>query len=126
MRLLLLLASVFAVAAMAAPAAAQDPGAPDANAKPVTTLKPETFSLPPSAYDTGKFNYTPPQPGSGGFNPGRVDLGDSVLQFNAKRDEPANRVGIEAIDPKRLGGITKDSSSPLPNYFGMTLSKPLN
>ena len=120
------LVPVVALLAMAAAAAAQDTAAPDAKQKPVTTLKPETFALPPSAYDTNKFNYTPPQPGSGGFNPGRFDLGDSVLQFNAKRDRPDSRVGIEAIDPKRLGGISKDDSSPLPNYFGMTLSKPLN
>src|SRR5690242_10117992 len=125
MRLPVLLATLAVVAAAAA-AAAQDTAAPDGKARPVTTLKPDTFALPPSAYDTTRFNYTPPQPGGDGFNPGRVDLGDSVLQFNAKRDQPASRVGIEAIDPKRLGGIAKDSSSPLPNYFGMTLSKPLN
>lgn len=126
MRSLRRLVPVVAILATVAAAAAQEPAARGDKAKPVTTLKPDTFALPPSAYDTNKFNYTPQQPGNGGFNPGRVDLGDSVLQFNAKRDDPANRVGIEAIDPKRLGGITKDTSSPLPNYFGMTLSKPLN
>jgi hypothetical protein len=104
-------------------AGAQEP-APK-GAAPV--LNADTFRLPDSAYDTTKPHPKRATPApSEGFNPGRFDLGDSVLQLDTKRQLPDTRVGIEAVDPKRLGGITKDTSSPLPNYFGMTLSKPLN
>ena len=110
---------------LALPAGAQAPAGQNAATKP--SLNADTFRLPSSAYDTTKPNYVAPRPGPEGFNPGRFDLGDSVLQFDTKRQLPASRVGIEAIDPKRLGSISKeDNSSPLPNYFGMTLSKPLN
>ena len=115
---------VLVLLAVAAPAGAQQP-APSA-AQPAPPLSADTFKMPPSAYDTGKFDYTPPRADGGGFNPGRIDLGSSVLQLDTKRQGPDNRVGIEAVDPKRLGDISKDNSSPLPNYFGMTLTKPLN
>jgi hypothetical protein len=114
------------ITATAAPAVAQESATQAPTETPATTLDAKTFSLPPSAYDKGTFNYKPPQPGSGGFDPGRFDLGSSVLQFDTKRQQPGTQVGIEALDPKRLGGISKDDSTPLPNYFGMTLSKPLN
>jgi hypothetical protein len=112
-----------ALALLAAPACAQAPAAP---AKSAPALDADAFRLPPSAYDAGKFDYTPPKTDTGGFQPGRFQLGTSILQLDTKRQEPSNRVGIEAVDPKLLGGISKDDSSPLPNYFGMTLSKPLN
>jgi hypothetical protein len=115
--------TVLALLLAVAPAVAQEPVA---QGKPDTKLDAKTFDLPPSAYDTGKFSYAPPKVESGGFNPGRVDLGSSVLQLDTKRQEPSTRVGIETIDPKLLGGISKDNSSALPHYFGMTLSKPLN
>jgi len=123
---------VLLVLMLAAPAFAQAPATstpqPAAKAaKPAPTLNADAFSLPPSAYAPGTFDYKPPQTGSSsGFKPGRFDLGSSVLQLDTKRQEPDTRVGIETMDPKLLGGIRKDESSPLPNYFGMTLSKPLN
>ncbi len=124
MRSLPTVISVLVLLAIAAPAGAQQP-APGA-AQPAPALSPEMFKLPPSAYDAGKFEPTPAQTNSGGFNPGRIDLGSSVLELDTKRKEPDTRVGIEAVDPKRLGGISKDNSSPLPSYFGLTLTKPLN
>lgn len=108
---------------LAAPAGAQEPAAP-----PNPNLSADAFRLPSSAYDTSKpaKSRAPATPET--FKPGQFNLGDSsVLQFDTKRQAPDTRVGIESIDPKRLGGISKDdTSSPLPNYFGMTLSKPLN
>jgi hypothetical protein len=126
MRMLMSLAAIMLLAAAAAPTRAEELAAQRAKPEPAATLDAKTFSLPPSAFDKNKFNYAPPQPGASGFDPGRVDLGSSVLQFDTKRQQPDTRVGIEALDPKRLGGISKDDSTPLPNYFGMTLSKPLN
>jgi hypothetical protein len=123
MRMLMPLVAIVLLAAAAGPARAEERGA---KPEPATTLDAKTFSLPPSAFDKNKFNYAPPQAGASGFDPGRFDLGSSVLQFDTKRQQPGTQVGIEALDPKRLGGISKDDSSPLPNYFGMTLSKPLN
>jgi hypothetical protein len=110
---------------LAASAGAQQPAGQGDSAKPA--LSADTFKLPSWAYDTTKPNLSRAKPGPENFNPGRFDLGDSVLQFDTKRQPSGSRVGIEAIDPKRLGGISKDdTTSPLPNYFGMTLSKPLN
>jgi hypothetical protein len=108
---------------LASPAGAQEPAAGSKPSSP--SLNADTFRLPSSAYDTTRPSYVAPQPDIQAVKPGQFDLGDSMLQFDAKRNEPTNRVGIEAIDPKRLGGIRKDESTPL-NYFGMTLSKPLN
>lgn len=113
--------SLLSCLALALPAHAQQP------AQPAPALNADMFKLPSSANDASKFNYAPPKTETGNFNPGRFDLGSSVLQLDTKRQEPDSRVGIEALDPKQLGGISKeDNSSPLPNYFGMTLSKPLN
>ena len=108
------------------PAGAQEPAANGTAQGPA--LDADAFRLPSAAYDTSRPKTAPAaRPAAEGFNPGRFDLGDSVLQFDTKRQVPDTRVGSEAIDPKRLGGISKDdTSSPLPNYFGMTLSKPLN
>jgi hypothetical protein len=121
---LLRVATFLTVMLLAAVSAGAQEPAPK-GAAPV--LNADTFRLPSSAYDTTRphAGRTEPAP-SAGFNPGRFDLGDSVLQLDTKRQFPDTRVGIEAVDPKRLGGISKDTSSPLPNYFGMTLSKPLN
>jgi hypothetical protein len=120
MRLLNRLVPVVILAVIIAAARAQDPAK---DAKPA--LNADTFKLPASAYDPGKFNYDPPKADAGGFAPGRVDLGSSVLQFDTKEKGPGNRVGIETVDPSLLGGIRKDEPT-LPHYFGMTLSKPLN
>ena len=109
---------------LALPAVAQEPVAAGKPSQP--TLDADAFRLPSSAYDTTQIHSKRAAPSTQSFKPGQFDLGDSMLQLDTKRVEPSTRVGIEAIDPKRLGGITKDSSSPLPNYFGMTLSKPLN
>ena len=126
MRMLMPLVAIVLLAAAATSAGAEEPAVQGAKPQPATTLDAKTFSLPPSASDKAKFNYMPPQAGARGFDPGRFDLGSSVLQFDTKRQQPGTQVGIEALDPKRLGGISKDDSTPLPNYFGMTLSKPLN
>ena len=112
------------VVMVVAPAAAQDPAGSGVQSQPA--LNADAFRLPSSAYNTTKPKPHRTAPAPDSFKPGQFDLGDSMLQLDTKRVEPSTRVGIEAIDPKRLGGITKDSSSPLPNYFGMTLSKPLN
>jgi len=110
---------------LAAPAGAQQAATQGTAAAP--KFDADAFRLPSSAYDTTKPGHVAPRPGPENFKPGQFDLGDSVLQLDTKRQAPDSRVGIEALDPKRLGGISKDdSSSPLPNYFGMTLSKPLN
>ncbi|MGN6573841.1 MAG: hypothetical protein ACTHLO_20730 [Pseudolabrys sp.] len=112
------------VVMVVAPAAAQDPAGSGVQSQPA--LNADAFRLPSSAYNTTKpkSHRTAPAPDS--FKPGQFDLGDSsVLQFDAKRDGPSNRVGIETMDSKQLGGIRRDDSKPL-NYFGMTLSKPLN
>jgi hypothetical protein len=107
---------------LAAPAAAQEPGAAAKQSQP--SLDADTFRLPSSAYSTTKPNIHRPAPAPESLKPGQFDLGDSMLQLDARRYTPSG-VGIEAIDPKRLGGIRRDDSKPL-NYFGMTLSKPLN
>jgi hypothetical protein len=108
-----------------APAWAQDAAKPADAAAPA--VKPGTFALPPSAYDTSKFRYDPPaDPGAGFTMPNRVDLGSSTLKFDAGRKEPANKVGIEALNPAQLGDLQKQQSTVLPNYLGLTLSKPLN
>ena len=108
-----------------APVWAQDATKPADNSAPA--LKPGTFTLPPSAYDTSKFRYDPPSDPASGFNlPNRVDLGTSTLKFDAGRKEPTNKVGIEAVNPTQLGDIQKQQSTVLPNYLGLTLSKPLN
>jgi len=109
---------------LAAPAVAQEPAAASKQGQP--SLDADAFRLPSSAYETTKPHSRRIAPAPESFKPGQFDLGDSTLQLDTKRQAPDSRVGSEAIDPKRLGGITKDSSSPLPNYFGMTLSKPLN
>ena len=114
-RFLILLSFV----ALAGTAAAQDPSASGAPAKPA--LNADSFRLPSDAYDTHKVERRKQQPGTEPIKPGQFDLGDSVLQLDARRNLPSG-VGIEAIDPKRLGGIRRDDSKPL-NYFGMTLSK---
>ena len=111
---------------LAAPAWAQDrPQNRSQETKTAPALNADAFKVPPSAFDTGKFDYTPPATDSGSFHPGRFKLGSSVLQLDTKRQGPANRVGIEAVDPALLGGIRKDEPT-LPHYFGMTLTKPLN
>ena len=115
--------SILVLLAVTVPARAQQP-APGA-APAAAPLSADMFKMPPSAYGTGKFDYTPPATDNGGFNPGRIDLGSSVLQLDTKPAAPGNRVGIEAVDPKLLGGISKDEPT-LPHYFGMTLTKPLN
>jgi len=120
MRLLQLLLPALMLLAAATPAGAQNP-AKDAKAGP--TLNADLFKLPQSG--TQSFDYTPPQMNSGGFSPGRIDLGSSVLQLDTKHPQPDHPVGIETMDPKLLGGIRKDDPT-VPNYFGMTLSKPLN
>ena len=115
---------VLLLASVVAPAWAQDPAKPEA----APALKPGTFSLPPSAYDTNSFHYEAPADPSAGFSlPNRVDLGASTLKFDAGRKEPTNKVGIEAVDPTLLGDINKKPQSTIvPNYLGLTLSKPLN
>ena len=123
MRALPTVTSILLLLAVTAPAGAQQPAPNAAPAAP--QISADTFKMPPSAYGTGKFDYTPPAADSGGFNPGRIDLGSSVLQLDTKPAAPGNRVGIEAVDPKLLGGISKDEPT-LPHYFGMTLTKPLN
>lgn len=116
---------VLFVVVLAAPAGAQEPAAARKQSQP--TLDPDAFRLPSSAYDTTKpMSRRAATAAPEGVKPGQFDLGDSLLQLDTKRQQPESRVGIEALDPKRLGGISKDDSSPLPNYFGMTLSKPLN
>jgi hypothetical protein len=122
MQLLQLLIPALMLLAAATPASAQDPGK---EAKAGPALSADVFKLPPSAYDTQTFNYGPPQMNSGGFSPGRFDLGSSVLQLDTKHPRPDHPVGIETINPTLLGGIRKDDPA-VPNYFGMTLSKPLN
>jgi hypothetical protein len=110
---------------MIAPVWAQDATKPAENSTPA--LQSRTFKLPPSAYDTSKFRYDPPADPSAGFSlPGSVDLGASTLKFDAGRKGPANKVGIEAVNPAQLGDIQKQQSTVLPNYLGLTLSKPLN
>lgn len=110
---------------MIAPVWAQDATKPAENS--ATALKPGTFALPPSAYDTSKFRYDPPTDPSAGFSlPDTVDLGASTLKFDAGRKGPTNKVGIEAVNPAQLGDIQKPQSTVLPNYLGLTLSKPLN
>ena len=116
------------VACAIAPAWAQDPAkettkTADASAP---ALKPGTFTLPPSALDTSGFRYDPPSDPAKGFGLPKVDLGQSTLQFDASRKGPANKVGIEALSPTQLGDIQKQQSTVLPNYLGLTLSKPLN
>jgi hypothetical protein len=111
------------VAIAATSAGAQEPAK---TTKQPPALNADAFRLPPSAYGVGKFDYTPPRAEGGGFQPGRFDLGSSVLQLDTKRREPDTRVGIEAVEPSLLGGISKEDDSALPHYFGMTLSKPLN
>jgi hypothetical protein len=115
------------VACALAPAWAQDPAKQTTKATegPAPALKPGTFTLPPSALDTSGFRYDPPTD-SKGFGLPKVDLGQSTLQFDASRKEPANRVGIEALTPSQLGDIQKQQSTVLPNYLGLKLSKPLN
>ena len=123
MRVLPTVSFALVLLATAAPAGAQQPAPAAPAAAPA--LSADAFKVPPSAYGTGKFDYTPPSADGGGFNPGRIDLGSSVLELDTKRATPDSRVGIEAVDPKLLGGISKDNTSPLPSYFGMTLTKPL-
>lgn len=108
--------------AAAASASAQEPAK---SAQTGPALNADMFKLPPAALGTRTFDYDPPQMNSDSFGPGRFDLGSSVLQLDAKHPQPNHPVGIEAVDPKLLGGIRKDDPT-LPNYFGMTLSKPLN
>ena len=122
MRLLQLLFPALMLLAAATPASAQNP-AKDAKAGPA--LNADMFKLPPSASGTQSFDYGPPQMNSGGFSPGRFDLGSSVLQLDTKHPQPDHPVGIETVDPKLLGGLRKDDPT-VPNYFGMTLTKPLN
>ena len=113
------------VTCMTAPVWAQDATKPAESSAPAVT--PGTFTLPPSAYDMSKFRYDPPTDPSAGFSlPNQVDLGASTLKFDASRKEPANKVGIEAVNPTQLGDIQKQQSTVLPNYLGLTLSKPLN
>ncbi|HWE77824.1 MAG TPA: hypothetical protein VG270_04795 [Pseudolabrys sp.] len=108
-----------------APVSAQDATKPADDSAPA--LKPGTFTLPPSNYDMSKFRYDPPSDPTSGFNaPNQVDLGTSTLKFDAGRKEPTNKVGIEAVNPTQLGDIQKQQSTVLPNYLGLTLSKPLN
>ena len=110
---------------MTAPVWAQDATKPAESSAPA--VKPGTLALPPSAYDTSKFRYDPPTDPSAGFSlPNQVDLGASTLKFDASRKAPTNRVGIEAVNPAQLGDIQKQQSTVLPNYLGLTLSKPLN
>ena len=108
--------------ALAGTAAAQDSSGSGAPAK--RALNADAFRLPSDAYETSKVDRRKERTGAEPVKPGQFDLGDSVLQLDARRNSPSG-VGIEAIDPKRLGGIRRDDSKPL-NYFGMTLSKPLN
>jgi hypothetical protein len=120
--------NVFTVAVLLmcaiAPAWAQDAAKP---ADPSTTdLKTGTLALPPSAVDTSGFRYDPPSAPVKDFGLPSVDLGASTLKFDAGRKEPTNRVGIEAVNPAQLGDIQKQQSTVLPNYLGLTLSKPLN
>jgi hypothetical protein len=58
--------------------------------------------------------------------PTQFDLGTSQLRFDAKRDDPIPRIGIDAVDPTVLNpGLPQAKDSPLkPNYFGFTLSTP--
>ena len=116
---------VLFVVVLAAPAGAQEPAAARKQSQP--TLDPDAVRLPSSAYDTTKpMSRRAATPAPEGVKPGQFDLGDSLLQLDTKRQQPDSRVGIEAVDPKRLGGISKDNSSPLPSYLGLTLTKPLN
>jgi len=120
--------TIFSVAVLFAfavgPVWAQEAAKPADNSAPA--LKPGTFTLPPSAYDTSGFRYEPPSDPSKSFGLPKVDLGQSTLKFDAGRKEPTNRVGIEALSPTQLGDIQKQQSTILPNYLGLTLSKPLN
>lgn len=121
MQLLQLLFPALMLLAAATPASAQQPK----NAKTAPALNADMFKLPPAAHETQTFDYGLPQMNGGGFSPGRFDLGSSVLQLDTKHPQPDHPVGIETVDPKLLGGIRKDDPT-VPNYFGMTLSKPLN
>ena len=121
--------TIFSVAVLLmcaiAPVRAQDASKPAEDAAPPLNL--DKFALPPSAYDTSKFRYeAPPDPTAGFAPPNRVDLGASTLKFDAGRKEQNNKVGIEAVNQSLLGGIQKQQRSTLPNYLGLTLSKPLN
>src|SRR3569623_91586 len=87
-------------------------GAQASPAPPSSNLNADAFRLPSSAYDTSKPYRGPAATTPEAFKPGQFDLGDaSVLQFDARRTPPSG-VGIEAIDPKRLGGIRRDDSKP--------------
>jgi hypothetical protein len=122
MRTLLSVAVLLACAI--APASAQDAAKPADNS--AQTIKPGTFALPPSAYDVSKFRYDPPTDPTSGFSMPSVEVGASTLKFDASRKDPPNKVGIETLSPTQLGDLQKQRSTVLPNYLGLTLSKPLN
>jgi hypothetical protein len=123
----IILSFVMLLACASAPVWAQDTAKPADASTSTPALKPGTFTLPPSAYDTSKFRYDPPaDPGAGFSMPNRVDLGASTLQFDAGRKDPSNKVGIETLNATQLGDLQKQRSTIVPNYLGLTLSKPLN
>ena len=108
------LCAIAALLILIVPAAAQQPN---------KALDADALKVPSPAHNSGKFSA--PQFDIGGGKPGQFDLGGSTLQLNTKRQAPDTRVGIEAMDPSTLGGLRKEEPT-LPNYFGMTLTKPID
>lgn len=60
--------------------------------------------------------------------PDRVGLGSHVLRLDTSRKQTdfTPRLGGDGTQSGPLTGLTNKKSTPLPNYFGLTLSTPLN
>jgi hypothetical protein len=53
----------------------------------------------------------------------RIDLGGSTLNFEGDRKPPDNRLGAETFEPGTL--MSRKSRKLGPNYFGLSIKKPL-
>lgn len=78
-------------------------------------------------YDFGKFDDSKTgQQGAGFSMPDKIQLGDSVLQFDTSRKDNIPHGGLDNSDssPLKAGIPSRDSSLIPPAYFGLTLTKP--
>lgn len=78
-------------------------------------------------YDFGRFDDSKTNQQGAGFSmPDKIQLGDSVLQFDTSRKDNIPHGGLDNSDssPLKAGIPSRDSSLIPPAYFGLTLTKP--